>query len=256
MKKVLLAGTFLLASMGASASVITFDDSSFGGAGVTFDTIDFRTDEVGTVTQTDSGSGDIFLPEYDNFNEVGTGIIAEFLLGGTGIDPVGYEIFLDYDLDGQVAATSSAFGPIIQVLFDGGDAGLYADTNVDDTFLGAADANTTKIGEFGITNGECLVTPSVGGSCTLNFNFMPVAGYFFWQGVDIVDHLTDGAVALASMSVRVDSIVGLDPFYSNGPVQVFDVVHDSDMTITVAEPTSIAILGLGLLGLARIRRKA
>ena len=79
MKK-LLAGLVLAGAtaFSASASVITFDDSSFGGSGSTmFDEIDWDPD-LENVEQTDSnGNGSIF-GGADDFMEFGQTLMVNF----------------------------------------------------------------------------------------------------------------------------------------------------------------------------------
>ena len=97
MKK-LLAGLVLAgaAAFNANASVITFDDSSFGGTGSTmFDEIDWDPD-LASVTQTDtSGNGSIFGGP-DDFMEFGQTLLVNFKnTGFPNYLPVIYEMYLD-----------------------------------------------------------------------------------------------------------------------------------------------------------------
>ncbi|WP_448565171.1 flocculation-associated PEP-CTERM protein PepA [Thalassotalea ganghwensis] len=264
MKKLLLAGVLAATTtFGVNASVLTFNGSLFGDADVTFDNIDFD-DDFATVTQTDDGDGAI--TGNDAFTEFGLTSLISFGTGGANYTPSAYEFWLDYSFSGE-ASTDPGF---LQVLFAGGSADLVIDTDLTLDGQGAQVFNGgTTIGSMTMNGGSCNIFGTVG-VCNLFLDFVPVDTYFSYNGEELNNHLNNGAVATANLIVTVQNIIGLFPTYaeqeaflaannlpSDGDdVQVFQIKHDGNMSIEVPEPTSIAILGLGLLGLAGLRRRA
>jgi len=241
MKKLLLAGLFAAsASMSVSATVVDFDDSAFNNgayaSGVTFDDYDLAVG-VGSVTQVGP-----------NFTETGTLAITNFNLGLNPVMPngfpgfKGYELLMDYTLGG----TAGLVAPNqLKVTFNSGTAALYADTTIDGSTAGA-----TLLGNLSVSSGVCNVFTDAPGSCGIRMGFVPVSGFFSMNGVDLVDHQAAGAGIWFDFTMTVQNIVGLN--FTGTP---FDVNHDGNVSVSVPEPTSIAILGLGLLGFAGTRRR-
>jgi hypothetical protein len=250
MKKLLLTSLITAASFGVSASsVITFDDSSFGGTGVVFDLIQFDSD-MANVTQTDTDlSGDAF--GLETFSEFGETDAVVFSLGDDNaiINPA-YEVFFNYNF----AGTANFNGLFIDVQFDTSmDTGLYIDTNVDGNFdLGFA----TQVAEFDINpGGFCAVFVAANsGVCDIELNVNFFDDYFFnTNGEDLFE---TAGVKTSELIVTVQDIDGFEVNLDNpGDTQVFTITHDGNMSFDVPEPTSIAILGLGLLGFAGARRR-
>jgi len=242
MKKLILAGLLtIFTTFGATATVLDFDDSSFNNGafpdGVTFDGIDLSP-SIGTVTQTGA-----------NFVETGLLGFTNFMLGLSPVTPngfpafKGYEILMDYTLNGTAAVAA----PDIDITFTSGSANIYADTTIDGSIAGA-----TLLGSLVLSTGSCDVslTPGQTGSCDIRMGFTPVAGFFKLAGIDLLTHKNNGAGIWFDFAMTVQNIVGF-----NAGGTPFTVEHDGNVTITVPEPTSIAILGLGLLGLAGARRR-
>ena len=257
MKKLLLASLIAGASFTASADVVTFDTTSFGGSMVTFDFIDMDAD-IAQVTQTDDNASAATagtLLGAEEFSEMGSTDVVNFKLGQTllGVDAA-YEVFFNYDFSGM--ATTTADGEI-NVAFDSGTSGLYVDTLLPKN--GMFDGGT-EVASFDFNAGGCEIDIAPGplqnkGFCVIDLNINFAAGYFFdSNGVDLS---TTGNAQSAELIVTVQDIFGLDFDYTTpGATQNFQILHDGNMTFSVPEPTSVAILGLGLLGFAASRRKA
>jgi hypothetical protein len=254
MKKSLVALTLLagMTGMNANATLINFDDSSLGGTGVTFDTIDWKPD-TSHVTQTDTGNG-VVDAQPDLFTEFGNTLLVNFQQGTNIVTPasLAYEMFLDYTLNGQVSLQNVPFfGPMLGVLFNGGSLTLYGDTNKNGTL-----DNATKhtLGTFSVAGGTCGVSAATGvGSCNVSLRFSATPGYFKVGGTDLSVY---GAVnSYSSLIVTVQGISGFSPLYTGANAsQNFTITHDGNQTFTISEPATVAALGLGLLGLGFSRR--
>ncbi|XPF93401.1 flocculation-associated PEP-CTERM protein PepA [Colwellia sp. RE-S-Sl-9] len=255
MKKLLLASLITSASFAASADVVTFNDSSFNGtpgSEIVFDFIDFDAD-LADVTQTDTDhSGDITGTEA--FSEFGSTDIVNFKLGGTllGVDAA-YEVFYNYAFSGTV--TNNGTGTL-DITFNAGASGLYVDTtNVGNGMFDGG----TEIASFGLNTGGCSINITPGalqnkGFCGIDLSLNFAAGYFFNANGD--DLSTTSGAKSATLIVTVQDILGLSPTYpAIGGTQNFQISHDGNMTLSVPEPASVAILGLGLLGFAGARRR-
>lgn len=247
MKKSLVALTLLagMTAMNANATLIDFDDSTFGGTGITFDKIDWD-DSTGTVKQTDTGDALVFTGQYDKFEEWGQTVLVNFKNAGSiiaGARP--YEVYLQYYFTGKV----NFVNPFLNVIFNGGTVGLFVDTD-----LTAGLQAGTSVGTFSVADGLCDVRVSNRtGSCDINLRFSATPNYFSVGGVDVS---TFGPVnSYSKLTVTVQDIIGLLPAYSGAnQSQTFQINHDGNQTFTISEPTTVAVLGLGLLGLGVARR--
>lgn len=255
MKKSLVALTLLagMTGMNANATLISFDDSSFGGTGVQFDQIDWTPDSA-TVSQKDTGDG-IISANPDLFSEFGQTMMVALTAGSNlvsgGVLP--YQMFIDYTFGGTVSGTVVfGVGNALSVLFNTGKVDLFVDTNL---AAGRQVASSTKLGTFSLTSGDCLVKQSSKkGSCDINLRFTATPGYFKAGGTDVAVY---GPVnSYSNLTVTVQGITGLNNTYPGGSnsVQNFTISHDGNQTFTISEPATVAALGLGLLGLGFSRR--
>ena len=266
MKNKLIALAMMTAlSASANASVITLDTTGFGGSTTfDFDLIQFLSEtgaNSASVTQTDtSGDGSIAGP--DAFMEMGGTSVLSFNLDGSlaqfgqGVD--GWNIFFDYQVGGM--ANQDVTGDL-QVNFDTLISGsLYAvDTSTNINY---------GLATFSLLGGDCDIDADVDGtgsvfveaasSCHLDLTGVFEDGYFTDStGLDLGQYDDLGKTLGVSYDATVTAINGLKAVYPGGPgsSQTFSVEHTASMEINVPEPTTVAILGLGLLGFAGARRR-
>ncbi|WP_077338739.1 flocculation-associated PEP-CTERM protein PepA [Pseudocolwellia agarivorans] len=256
MKKLLLASLITSASFAATADVVTFNDSSFNGtpgSEVVFDFIDFDAD-LAQVTQTDTDGNGLLGGGAEAFSEFGSTDIVNFKLGSAllGVDAA-YEVFYNYAFSGTATATAAGN---LEVNFNAGASGLYVDTtNVGNGMFDGG----VQIASFGLNQGACTIDIKPGplqnkGFCGLDLSLNFAAGYFFNTNGD--DLSTTPGAKTATLIVTVQDILGLSQTYpAAGGTQNFQISHDGNMTLSVPEPASVAILGLGLLGFAGARRR-
>ena len=283
--KSLVAAGLLTLGTAASATTITFDDSSLGGDNLfDFDSISLLSYDA-TVTQTDSnGDGTLFGP--DDFIEIGiTGTVSFNLESGgtqTPIDPLitglnsEYQLFFDLSLAG-----SADFTPVDVDNADGDFSNLTGidivlgdiqfdkltstiDFLYDTDMTAGLQGGATSLGGMGLVGASnfcsstnVIATGATTGSCLLKGDWSPIAGVFShatW-GFDIA---TNGNPIFMEFDINIDEFIpALEFVYPDGPgsSQTIEVQHDGSAKIIVPEPSSLAVLGLGLIGLGAIRRR-
>lgn len=264
MKKLALIGVLASAmTFGANASVITYDD---GVNSFDFDQMQVTGLGYSTITQTDT-NGDGTLIGPDDFVEFGlTAAIGftnnGFPVFGTGLNAA-FQLIFDISLQGSATANAGVDGipgtaddQLVANFNSLSSAELWRSTTINNTLVKVGPGADTKIGNLTMGSGECLVTTaSETGKCDLSFNFDSlVAGLFSTPGGDLQ---SEPYVGIDFTMTIVDIINGFQFVYPNGPgtTQTMQVQHTGDASINVPEPTTIAILGLGLLGLAGARRR-
>ncbi|PCI57690.1 MAG: hypothetical protein COB45_02560 [Gammaproteobacteria bacterium] len=254
MKKKLAAVAILTAiALPASASIVTVDD---GTDAYTFDQLVVTTEGDSVITQT-------FVDGVnDTFVEIGLTAVGTFKNGGATVGfPTEYDLIFDISLIGTAATTETFLGSgifDIDVTFSNASvATLYHD----DVPLGALNGVSTAIASLSGATGGCdlqvtAANPAAttnNGTCNVSFDFDALlAGWFTTSWGE--DFTTLANMPTIDFSLDID----ITEYNVDSPapgITTIKVAHDGSAVINVPEPTTIAILGLGLLGLAGSRRR-
>ncbi|XQW85375.1 flocculation-associated PEP-CTERM protein PepA [Thalassotalea piscium] len=274
LRNTILALVLAGATSAVNASEIDFKGSQYGGFDVTFDLIDFLP-ETANVTQTDDTSGD--LSGNDGFQESGLTSVVSLTLNNVGVpyyntsfdSTPGFEsdmvLFFDYNIQGMATNTGAEtvvnFTNVVNA-----ELYLYWDADADNTTGTSGRETRVSLANFMLNQGSCNIESSIdagtgnvsvnsqNSSCGLNLAGNFAAGNFYsaW-GQDLSTLVSPVTV---DYTATVQKFNGLNYNYNGAATQDFTITHDANMSINVPEPTSIAILGLGLLGLAGTRRRS
>lgn len=218
-----------------------------------------------TVVQTDTDNNGV-LSDGDEFSEMSLFFTNSFSLNGSGLFGTGqqntYQILTGVTLAGFISFS----GPDLVVNFT-------SSTNGSMTIENAAPASgPTEIATINLIQGQCVITAPTSaaeGSCLLEFEFSPTyAGTFVAQGVgDLKGNPTSRLI----VDINVNDLSGLSLAYAGYgdtcgealPVCTQNLtlrhdgsaIHEAEAQVPV--PGTLGLLGLGLLGLTRLRsRKA
>lgn len=273
MKKTLIALALVGTVSTANASEIDFKGSNFGGFDITFDLIDYLP-ETANVTQTDDNlSGNIVGP--DGFEEWGSTSVVGFTLNNVGQPyfntafdatplPSDMVLYFDFNIKGTADQLSATSTGINFTSLPSAELYLWQDLDLNNGTGTAGREHRVSLATFTLNGGACLLNTAINGgtgdvsitgqsACDLSLEGTFAAGNFFTQAGDDLSALVD--LPQIDYDATVQQLNGLNFNYAAvGGTQDFTVQHDANMTIKVPEPTSIAILGLGLLGLAGARR--
>ncbi|MDX2367579.1 MAG: PEP-CTERM sorting domain-containing protein [Colwellia sp.] len=254
MKKKLAAVAVLTAiALPAAASVVTVTD---GVTPYTFDQLVVTTEGDSLITQT-------FVDgTNDTFTEIGLTAVATFKnAGGTVGFPTTYDLIFNIDLVGTAATTETFAGSgIFDIDVTFGNTSVSTLIH-DDVPFGGLDGTSTPIATLSGATGGCdlqvtAANPTVttnNGTCNVSFDFDAlVAGWFTTSWGEDFTTLTN--TPTIDFSLDID-ITAYDVDSPAPGITTIMVAHDGSAVINVPEPTSIAILGLGLLGLAGARRR-
>ncbi len=275
--KLAVAGALAVAASASSAAVFTFSTAPLGVVPAnTFNADQIVFSSLGpsslTITDTNNdgllGCGVGCNASADTGVETGLVQFVNFRLGGgsvlpgiSGID-INYQMFAVYDgiNGGPLTAdtTVNGAGDVVSIFKNPTGARVYLDSGALNNNFDLGTSTLIATLTLDPTQISNCTNPSFGaaqGTCVVNFDMTaPTAGVWNVGGTD---------VATAGGKARIDlNVDQLSPplqlnYGAVGGTQTTSIDHDGSARISVVpEPTSLALLALGLISVTRVRRKS
>lgn len=262
----LLGGAFLAAGT-AQAAVIdfTFNTANIAGSttarSFTADEMTITSVGLSSFTFTDTSAPAGLIGAADDFVEIGIVSAVNFQNNNINI-PVGtthinfsYELLASFTISGTASLTPAG-NVVVNILPGASVATIYYDE-----ILNSAIDGSTIIGQLTAGAGDCVITAGTAfteASCKMTFDFdaagISDSGVWTYMGADVGSY--NGARMTLDINGNNITTPGSTlPFFPASGVITGSLDHDGSAVLSVPEPGTIAIMGLGLLGLAGFARR-
>lgn len=261
----LLMGSALMTAGVAHAAPVdfTFDTANIAGSTTAYS---FEADEItmtsvglSNFTFTDTSAPFGVIGAADSFVEIGLTTAVNFQNNNINIPGpasgvnFGYELLADFTIKGVAALVGGNI--VVNFLPSSGSvATIYYDEILNSAIDGA-----TIIGQLTHGGGDCVITAGTAfteGSCKISFAFDAAAvsapGVWIYNGGDLGERKTTMTLDINGNNISASSPF---PFYPASGIITGTLDHDGSAVFNVPEPGTIAIMGLGLLGLAGFARR-
>lgn len=260
----LLGGALMTAGAAHAAPIdFTFNTANIVGSTTAYsfiaDEITMTSVGLSSFTFTDTSAPFGVIGAADSFVEIGLTTAVNFQNNNINVPgPIsgvnfGYELLADFNIKG----VASLVGGNIVVSFlpsSGSIATIYYDEILNSAIDGA-----TIIGQLTKGAGDCVITAGTAfteGSCKIDFAFDAAAvsdpGVWTYKSGDLGDRKSSMTLDINGNNIATSSPF---PFYPASGIITGTLDHDGSAVFNVPEPGTIAIMGLGLLGLAGFARR-